>query len=164
MNAFPYRGPAHNFPTPPSIARSRQPVPELLLSERECELNELERAFSANGGMASTDEITMMLRARTDQPISVLARWIVSRKVVSVKSHSGTMLPLFQFSRCDMELRPRVVHLLEELEPVLTDWEVALWFARPNAWLGNAAPVQAIEVDARAVHDAARAERYVSRG
>ena len=136
----------------------------LLLSHEVSQYREMERAFADAGGIANSDDVASLLRERTDQPISMLARWIVNRDVLSFAWQSQILLPMFQFERKGMVPRAAVVEVLRELTPVLTDWEIGLWFARPNAWLDNASPAQAIDRDPRAVHDAARAERYLAQG
>jgi hypothetical protein len=124
----------------------------------------MERAFRPGGGLVGGDELARLLRSRFWQPISVLARWIVGREVVSFEWQSNTMLPLFQFDLSTMTVRPRVADVLREITDVFDDWEVALWFAQPNAWLDDHAPVAVLELDSQAVLDAARADRFIARG
>lgn len=124
----------------------------------------MERAFRPTGGLVGGDEVVRLLRRRSDQPISMLARWIVSREALSIEWHARTLLPLFQFKLADMNLRPEVTTVLRELSDVYDDWGVALWFANPNAWLDHSAPVDVMGRDAGAVMDAARADRFVVRG
>ncbi|MGZ5179561.1 MAG: hypothetical protein ACXWC6_00095 [Ramlibacter sp.] len=127
----------------------------------DSEYRELESAFRPHGGVAGCEAVTELLRGRMDQPISRLARWIVGREVLSLEWGSRLMVPLFQFDRFTMLPRPVVGEVLRELAPVLGDWSLALWFARPNALLGYRAPVEAIQGHARAVADAARAQRFL---
>ncbi|OUM02016.1 hypothetical protein [Variovorax sp. JS1663] len=124
----------------------------------------MDQAFRASGGIAGSDEVTALLRRHTDQPISVLARWIVDRDVLCFHWQSRSMLPLFQFDPHTLTPRQPVVAVLGELAPALSDWEIALWFARCNPWLDDAAPVDAIDVDQRAVYEAARVDRYLIHG
>ncbi|KWT64513.1 MULTISPECIES: hypothetical protein [unclassified Variovorax] len=159
FSLHPERGPILSSTRPPSARRGS---PGVQLSAREHQYRVMEHAFRASGGIARSDEVTARLSRRTDQPISVLARWIVSHDVLSFRWQSRTMLPLFQFDAHTMTLRPPVVDVIRELVPVLGDWEAALWFACPNGWLDNAAPVDVIGPDARAVHQAARADRYLT--
>ena len=44
---------------------------------------EMFRTYGRTGGLASGDEVTLLLRKRTSQPISLLARWIATQRVVS---------------------------------------------------------------------------------
>jgi hypothetical protein len=120
--------------------------------------------YQMAGGLVSCDEAAMLLRRHCDQPISLLARWIVARKVVSVVWQSQTLIPLFQFEIADMSVRPGVSEVIAELTGAFDDHELATWFARPNCWLLNAAPVEVIDTDHPAVLQAARADRYIARG
>jgi hypothetical protein len=121
-------------------------------------------AYRRAGGLVSSDEVALRLRRHTAQPISVLARWIVARNVVSFVWQSQTLLPLFQFDLSDMSLRGGATEVVEELSGAFDDWELATWFARPNSWLRYAAPVDMMDADQPAVLQAARADRYIARG
>jgi hypothetical protein len=121
-------------------------------------------AFRRTGGLVSGDELTFRLRGRTSQPISMLARWIVERRVVSFGWQGEYLLPMFQFDQADMGVRRSVSAVLDEFEDTFDDWELASWFALPNGWLGDDAPVDMLLRDPQAVLQAARANRFVARG
>lgn len=123
----------------------------------------MEDAYARNGGLACGDEVARMLRHRSSQPLSQLARWITDRVVISFPWQSRLLVPLFQFERIEMRLRPATVEVVCELVDTLDDWDLAFWFAHPNSWLDDRLPVEVIETDAAAVLQAARADRYVSR-
>jgi hypothetical protein len=124
----------------------------------------LVNGFRRTGGLASSDEVLCWLRPHADQPISVLARWIVTRQAVSFEWQGCILLPVFQFDREGMALRagPREVAL--ELRGAFDDWDVAYWFSQPNSWLSGVAPVDLISTDQAAVLQAARADRFIARG
>lgn len=138
-------------------------LPTLLQTPEACQYRALSRAFRASGGIVSADEVLVLLARHTSQPISQLAHWIVDRDVISFSWQARTMLPLFQFELATMTLRPAVGAVLRELAPAMSDWEICLWFAAPNAWLADASPLDAIGRDAPAVIDAARGERFLLR-
>jgi hypothetical protein len=121
-------------------------------------------AYRSNGGLVSCDEAAALLRRHRDQPISVLARWIVARTVVSFCWQSQTLVPLFQFNLRDMSLRRAASDVICELWGVFDDLDLAAWFTEPNPWLANAAPVAVLDTDQQAVLQAARADRYIARG
>jgi acyl-CoA synthetase (AMP-forming)/AMP-acid ligase II len=121
-------------------------------------------AYRRSGGLASGDEVARLLRKRCDQPISMLARWIVDRSVVSFVWQSRTLLPMFQFERSNMSLCRGVSEVVQELSAVFDEWALATWFAQPNSWLHDAAPVDVIAGDPAEVLWAARADRFVARG
>jgi len=131
---------------------------------RESEFAMMQRAYRRTGGLAHGDEIARVLGERRGQPISTVARWIVSRTVISFDWHSQILLPLSQFDATDMLPRPAIAAVVRELIDVFNDWDLAVWFAQPNGWLRDAAPVDAIARNASDVLSAARAERFVARG
>src|SRR4051812_13305355 len=143
-------------------ARASGALGALLLSAEESQYREMEDAFRATGGIAGSEEMTRLLGAHSDQPISLLARWIVAHEVLGFEWRGRTLVPMFQFDRATMTPRAAVVETVRELVPVLSDWDASLWFARPNGWLADARPVDAIARDPRAVFHAARADRYLA--
>jgi len=120
--------------------------------------------YRASGGLATGNEVVRLMREIFDQPVSVLARWIVQREVVCFIWKSEHLLPMFQFELRSMSLLPHLQAVLSELESIFDEWEVALWFAQPNSWLQGAAPVDLIGVDSPAVLHAARADRFIATG
>lgn len=143
---------------------TRRPTPSFQQRLEDRQFLEMEQAFRASGGLASGDELASRLRRCSEQPISMLARWIVDRRAVSFPWRSQTLLPLFQFDLATMSLRPAVIETVCELRGVFDDWDLAMWFARPNAWLSDFAPVNLVDVDTSAVLDAARADRFIAHG
>jgi hypothetical protein len=63
-----------------------------------------------------------------------------------------------------ISLRLDVQQVVHELAYAFDDWELALWFARPNIWLQQVAPLAAIDKDLSAALQAARADRFVAIG
>ena len=118
--------------------------------------------FQRHGGLATADELLRLMRRRSDQPISALARWIVDRNVVHFAWQGVTLLPLFQFDRGRMLPNPIVVSVVRELRDTFDDWQIALWFVTPNASTNGLAPVDAFESDPLAVLAAARTDRCVA--
>jgi len=120
--------------------------------------------FSKSGGVATGTEVAERLRAAVGQPVSLLARWIVDRRVIVFSFGSVLLLPLFQFDFAAGCVRGGVVPTMAELSGVMDDDEVACWFAQPNAWLHGAAPAQILPSDVGAVLAAARADRFLATG
>ena len=120
--------------------------------------------FQRHGGLATADELLRLMRRRSDQPISALARWIVDRNVVHFAWQGATLLPLFQFDRDRMLLNPIVISVVRELRDTFDDWEIALWFVTPNASTNGVAPVDAFESNPLAALAAARTDRFVALG
>ena len=124
----------------------------------------LMHAFRETGGVVSGDSLAMLLRSRSDQPLSLLARWIVNRQVLSFECHSQTLLPMFQFDLAGLTVRPELKPVMVELSDVFDDREFVDWFATPNCWLSGESPVAVFSNDLAAVLQAARADRFVATG
>lgn len=150
----------HGTYGPPSLACL---VPGLRRHE-ERDFSLMSRAFAATGGFIDGDALAGHMRTSCDQPISLIARWIVTRQVVSIVWHSNLVLPLFQFEEAGMSKRASVTRIIDELRDVFDNWDLALWFSTPNAWLDHSAPVDLIATDEHAVHEAARADRFIALG
>jgi hypothetical protein len=130
------------------------------------------RAFAGNGGLVSGDELTELLQRHVPggegrlavQPVSLVARWIVSQSVVIIESPFGTLLPLFQFDLPRAMVHPGIRPLMSELRGAFDDTELALWFVTGNDWLAGACPAQVMHTDLQAVRQAARSDRFVAVG
>ena len=127
-------------------------------------LMEVMQGYRRRGGFASGEELVQIMRPSWRQPISVLARWIVSRQVLTFTWRSQILLPLFQFEEPRMRPLDGVVAVTTELKDVFDELELAEWFVKPNAWLGDDTPVDRVIADPLAVLEAARADRFIARG
>ncbi len=147
-------------------------VDDMPASQTPCRWMATASAFADTGGLISGDELAdrMRLQCQEDgtlsgsQPVSLVARWIVAREVVSIESPWGHMLPVFQFDLPRAALHPGVPIVLAELRGVLEGAELALWFVTPNEWLHGERPALAMHHMLPAVRHAARADRYVALG
>ncbi len=123
----------------------------------------IESAYAHQGGLATGDTVAEMLRTRSSQPVSVLARWIVDRRIVSFMWKSRLLIPLFQFDPVSMRPHSCVFDAVAELSPVLDDRELAMWFVEANAWLDGRPPIDIVDDDPAELVQAARADRQVAR-
>lgn len=121
-------------------------------------------AFEPTGGVVTEDAAIGILRRSSTQPESVLAQSMDERRVVRLRCGDATLLPVFQFDLLHGRLRPGIGDVVAELAPALDDAEIAQWFAQPNAWLNQRAPVQVQLDDLGAVVQAARSDRFVMLG
>ena len=150
---------------PALYATRRSPLPATLgrrLEDRQ--FLTMHRAFALTGGLLTGDQAANIMRRHAEQPISSLARRIVDRTVLSIVWESQILLPAFQFDRATMSVRPAVRLVINELAAAFDDWEMALWFAEPNAWLEGTAPVDLLEKRPTSVLQAARVDRFVVTG
>jgi hypothetical protein len=98
------------------------------------------------------------------QAISLVARWIVSRSVVTVLGPQGWMLPMFQFDQATATPKPTMAPVLAELRGVFDEAELALWFVSSNDWLKGDRPAMVMHKNLPGVLHAARADRFLARG
>ncbi len=124
----------------------------------------LHRAYQDIGGLVTGDALIALLRENCSQPISLLARWIVERRVVSLDAGGQRWLPLFQFDPDTLRPRRGVEAVICEFCGVYDDTELAQWFATPSPWLDDARPAALMARDPTAVLEAARADRFVAVG
>ncbi|MGJ7506363.1 hypothetical protein [Variovorax sp. GT1P44] len=145
-------------------ACSRRHAPAWRDRQIDEEFSAMTRAFRSTGGICHGDDIARRLSRYAEQPISIVARWIVNNEALAFAWNHQMMLPLFQFEACSMTLRPGVSVILRELSDVFDNWGCALWFAQSNAWLADRPPVDLMETGGREVLDAARLDRFIARG
>jgi hypothetical protein len=125
----------------------------------DARLSTLMSSFGEQGGVASSDEVIGLMRPYWRQPISMLARWIVTRQLVNFNWRTQLLLPLFQFDRPRMTPREGVVDAVRVLAEGLDDEAIALWFVEPNPWLRGASPMSAEFSDPDGLLEAARHAR-----
>lgn len=128
------------------------------------QFGELLGSYRESGGLACADNVLALLEGEVEQGLSMLARWIALRQVISFEWQGQTWLPLFQFDRRDMSIHPELAPIVAELCGVYDAWELAHWFARPNTTLDGLTPAEAFEDDAASVLQAARTDRFVIEG
>ncbi len=117
---------------------------------------ELLRRYQAHGGLTTGDQLACLLSDRMEQPISVVARWIVDQRVICFSPRGQLLLPIFQFERATLSPRPTVAMVLDELGRNLSDADIAAWFVTPEASLDGQWPMHVLQRDAVAVQRAAR--------
>jgi hypothetical protein len=116
-------------------------------------------AYRSSGGLARAQEVFTLFKSRSDLDVVTLARWMAQRAVLSLEWHDDVWLPLFQFERQHMGLKPALEPVLAVLNPVLSPWELAHWCAQPHRWLNGDSPADTLDLDAAQVLRAACADR-----
>jgi hypothetical protein len=124
----------------------------------------LSSAYRCLGGVLNADDLASAMRRSFDQPVSVLARSIVERRLVFFPVGTNFNVPCFQFEMDGWKVIPGVKLALSELLDVFDDTALAEWFVQPNCWIQYRVPCLLARVDANAVRDAARTARYIARG
>jgi hypothetical protein len=128
------------------------------------EFARMESAYAPHGGMLCSDEAVRQMRELWDQPISVLAKWIVARTMITIDWRHEMLIPMFQIDLCARSLRSGCAEITMELRDVMDDWEIARWFAACNPWLGGLPPVDMMVMSSREAFHAARVARFIARG
>jgi hypothetical protein len=118
--------------------------------------------YVAHGGVSEDHAIVLRMRRLYCQPLSVLARWIVDREVISFQWRGATLLPDFQFDPSTWQPRPCVGRVVRELLDVYDDLELARWFVNPNVWLDGRLPADVVVSSPDDVFEAAGKDRFVA--
>lgn len=126
--------------------------------------NALTLAFQTNGGMCRAEELTAQDTPSSGRGFVGLARLITSGQIMSLQWSGSYWIPMFQFENRDFSVREGVRRITLELADAFDDWEKAVWFVQPNAWLKGSPPLALIEKKLPEVLDAARADRFIAAG
>jgi hypothetical protein len=130
----------------------------------QIEFASMEYAYAPHGGMLHSGEAIRQMRDVWDQPISVLAKWIVARTMITITWRHDILIPMFQIDLAARALRPGCSEIIMELRDVMDDWDIARWFADGNPWLGGLTPVDMLIASWREAFHAARVARFIARG
>jgi len=128
------------------------------------QMDGMRQVFRATGGLLSLDEVSGLFQRHGGPDTVVLAGWIRKRAAVAFEWREETWLPMFQFSRKTFTVHQSLRPVLRELSSVYDGWETANWFALPNTWLKERAPVDILALDLSAVWYAARVDRFIALG
>lgn len=145
---------------PAVLAAGRLPGPRAQPAERQS----LAQRYRSSGGHIGCDDLMLLLDDRREQPISLLARWIVDRRVIHFQNDGQLVLPLFQFEFPGLSVLPAVAEAIAELGDCFDDGQMTEWFAMPSGWLQGALPAEAMALQPAAVLQAARADRFALLG
>jgi hypothetical protein len=102
--------------------------------------------YRASGGLARRQEVAAEF-SRLGLALATLARQLAYQQVISFYWQSQVWLPLFQFNRSDMSLKPGLWRVIDELQCLHDRWELANWFVRPHPLLAQRTPVESFECD-----------------
>jgi hypothetical protein len=101
---------------------------------------ELLQEFGALTGEQIAEE-----RSKAKNRHALAARWRKEGRILGVPYRGQTLYPAFQFDDAG-ELRPVIRAALAKLpRDRMSDWEVALWWAASNGWLGGLRPVDLLD-------------------
>ena len=147
-------------------ALSRRPATHVVSQDfgRDVVFVSLLDAYRPSGGIARAEDLALRWRDRDPGSAWLLARWIARGDALHFAWEHEHWLPLFQFYASSPLLREGMAPVLDELKAVLDPWELARWFATPNAWLRERRPADLMARQWEQVREAARADRFVLAG
>lgn len=124
----------------------------------DSEFVELLAAYRASGGIARASELVAAHQDDAPRRQALVDVLVTSGHVVHFGWAGQCWLPVFQFNRPGLKLRPALPRVIDALSPALDAWGVALWFARPNPWLADARPADRMALHGVCVEQAAIAD------
>jgi hypothetical protein len=113
-------------------------------------------AYRATGGLAPGNFLCRSLQEHHRGELGQLARLIADRRLFVLDWRGESWIPMFQFDAGDLSCKAGPALVRAALAGLDSGWAIAAWFARPNAQLDGRLPVDVVDLDLRAVVDAAR--------
>ena len=144
--------------------RTWAPAPSFSAPSRDQAFIELLAAFRPHGGLMRGIDLADILVRRGQGDHAGLARMIVAGLVISFEWNHCYWVPAFQLDGYSLVVRSGAGRAIAHLAGVFDGWDAATWFATPNPWLSERAPVDVLEEDENAVANAARIARFVITG
>ena len=114
-------------------------------------------AFRATGGTAPGEIVGRLLEEHQVGNAVSLAKLIHTGQAFGFEWRDSLWIPMFQFDANDLALRAGVQSVRAELPSLWSGWNVASWFAAPNARLDGHSPADWLDSDLEAVVQAAQA-------
>lgn len=121
-------------------------------------------AFRTTGGIVRGDELALMLQQLKMGDVASLGRAMATGEICSFQWRSAFWIPMFQFDLDNLFFKHGLRKIMREFNGVFDGWMLTAWFAQPNSWLGGRKPVDLLASNLPAVHEAARADRFVAVG
>jgi hypothetical protein len=119
-------------------------------------------AYMWSGGLARHQEVALRLQESYGGTPTTLQRLINSHAVFAFDWRGSLWLPMFQFERPEMSVKPAVRQVLAELGGIFDGWSLAVWYLQQNIWLEDRRPLDLIDRHPAAVLAAARGDRFIA--
>jgi len=113
-------------------------------------------AFRATGGAAPGDIMGSLLEEHQVGNVVSLAKLIYTGQVFGFEWSASLWIPMFQFDADDLALKAGAQRVRAELPSLWSGWNLASWFAAPNAQLDGRSPADMLDPDLDAVLQSAR--------
>jgi hypothetical protein len=118
---------------------------------------EARAAFLAEYESVTAPELARLTGSQSINPSARAHSWVKANRIFSVNDGTGERYPLFQLR--EGQPLPQFAEILPLLKRKLTNWQIALWFTSPNAWVGGwRRPIDALIGSPDVVIEAARHE------
>ena len=114
-------------------------------------------AFRATGGTAPGEIVGHLLEEHQVGNAVSLAKLIYTGQAFGFEWRDSLWIPMFQFDANDLALKASVQSVRAELPAMWSGWNIASWFAAPNARLNGRSPADRLDSDLEAVAQAAQA-------
>jgi len=114
-------------------------------------------AFRATGGTAPGEIVGRLLEEHQVGNAVSLAKLIYTGQAFGFEWRDSLWIPMFQFDANDLALKASAQNVRAELPSLWSGWQVASWFAAPNARLDGHSPADRFDSDLEAVLKAAQA-------
>jgi hypothetical protein len=102
-------------------------------------------------------ELARLTGSQSINPSARAHSWVKANRIFSVNDGTGERYPLFQLR--EGQPLPQLAEILPLLKRKLTNWQIALWFTSPNAWVGGwRRPIDVLTESPDVVIEAARHE------
>jgi hypothetical protein len=134
-------GPQRNAPSKVADPRATPTPPSALSTAPDHRVHEARRwaeaqaAFLAEHESVTGPELARLTGSRSVNPSARAHSWVKANRIFSVNDGTGERYPLFQLQ--EGHPRPQLAEILPTLRRKLSNWQIALWFASPNAWVGG---------------------------
>jgi len=113
-------------------------------------------AFRATGGTAPGAIVGRLLEEHHLGNAVSLAKLIYSGQAFGFEWRGSLWIPMFQFAANDLALKAGAQSVRAQLPSMGSGWNVAAWFAAPNAQLDGRSPADSLDSDLAAVMRAAQ--------
>lgn len=137
------------------IAPVRSKSPLGFAAGGRIEVDSLTERYVASGGLISGDRLATRLSDHVDQAISLVARWIIMRRIICLRCQGQLMLPIAQLDSAGLYPCVTVEQAIKRLPSHWDELAIATWFVTPTPVLKGRWPISCLAVEPVAVLSAA---------
>lgn len=118
---------------------------------------EARATFLAEHESVTAPELARLTGSKSANLSARAHSWVKANRIFSVNDGTAGRYPLFQLR--EGQPLPQLAEILPMLRRKLSNWQIALWFTAPNAWVGGwRRPIDVLTESPDIVLDAARHE------